>query len=118
VIVDSNGLKVFGEKEWMNHKHGTKQRKVWRKLHLAIDQNGEILSSKLTCHRTSDPSEVDRLLKDINAPICEIIGDGGYDADDTYKALYEHKSRHNQEEIKITIPPNKDFKPSRKSDDS
>lgn len=23
VIVDSTGLKVVGEKEWMNHKHGT-----------------------------------------------------------------------------------------------
>ena len=34
IIVDSTGLKVVGEKEWMNHKHGTRQRKVWRKLHL------------------------------------------------------------------------------------
>ena len=38
VIVDSSGLKVKGEKEWMTYKHGTRQRKVWRKLHIAIDE--------------------------------------------------------------------------------
>lgn len=28
VIVDSTGLKVFGQRKWMHTKHGTKQRKV------------------------------------------------------------------------------------------
>jgi hypothetical protein len=28
IIVDSTGLKVVGEKEWMNHKHGTMQRGI------------------------------------------------------------------------------------------
>jgi len=55
ISVDSTGLKVVGEKEWMNHKHGTKHRKVWRKLHLAINEEGEILSATLTTtHHESD----------------------------------------------------------------
>jgi len=32
IIVDSTGLKVVGEKEWMNHKHGTKQRDLFLQI--------------------------------------------------------------------------------------
>ena len=118
VIVDSTGLKVFGEKEWMNYKHGTRLRKVWRKLHLCINEKGDILSSTLTSHTDSDPGEIDRLLQDIESPIDEVIGDGGYDADDTYKALNNHKKRHNQgHPIKAIIPPNIGFKLARETDD-
>jgi len=31
----------------MNHKHGTRQRKVWRKRHLAVGEDGEILRAEL-----------------------------------------------------------------------
>jgi len=74
IIVDSTGLKVVGEKEWMSHKHGTKQRKVWRKLHLCIDEAGEILSSTLTCHTVSNISQVEELIKEIKVPIKEMLG--------------------------------------------
>lgn len=32
-VVDSTGLKIFGEDEWLEEKHKTK-----RKLHLGLDQ--------------------------------------------------------------------------------
>ena len=32
LILDSTGIKVMGEKEWIKHKHGTKERKIWRKF--------------------------------------------------------------------------------------
>lgn len=118
VIVDSTGVKVFGEKEWMNYKHGTRQRKVWRKLHLCIDKEGKVLSSKLTCHTQSDPSAVDSLLKDIQSPIDEFIADGAYDAEETYNGLNNHKDRLNQENpIKAIIPPNTGFREARETDD-
>ncbi|RZI45465.1 IS5 family transposase [Candidatus Finniella inopinata] len=79
VIVDSSGLKVTGEKEWMNYKHGTRQRKVWRKLHIAIDEQGEILAHELTTHATADSSVVESLLKQIDTPIETLMGNGGYD---------------------------------------
>lgn len=117
VIVDSTGLKVFGEKEWMNHKHGTKQRKVWRKLHMCIDEDGEILSSTLTSHTTSDTSQVDELLKGVEAPIDALIGDGGYDNAPTYKALDEHQKRHNRaQKSQATIPPNTGFQAENETD--
>jgi hypothetical protein len=118
VIVDSTGLKVVGEKEWMNHKHGTKQRKVWRKLHLAINEEGEILSATLTTHHESDVSQVPDLLAQINSQIDTFYGDsGGYDHPGTYAALDNHEERFNQRTpIRTVIPPNLGFRLLQESD--
>jgi len=37
LVIDSTGLQVFGEGEWTVKKHGQEKRRVWRKLHLAVD---------------------------------------------------------------------------------
>ena len=37
LVVDSVGLKVYGEGEWKTGQHGWTQRRTWRKLHLVID---------------------------------------------------------------------------------
>lgn len=37
LVIGSTGLKVFGEGEWKVRKHGHDKRRVWRKLHLAVD---------------------------------------------------------------------------------
>ncbi len=37
VVVDSTGLKVFGEGEWKTRKHGISKRHTWRKLRLAVN---------------------------------------------------------------------------------
>ncbi|MFP9228554.1 hypothetical protein A0E43_08300 [Pectobacterium cacticida] len=37
LVIDSTGLKVFGEGEWKVKKHGAEKLRVWRKLHLAVD---------------------------------------------------------------------------------
>jgi len=118
IIIDSTGLKVVGEKEWMNHKHGTKQRKVWRKLHLAINEDGEILSATLTTHHESDVSQVPDLLAEIDSPIDTFYGDaGGYDHPGTYLALDNHEKRFNQTTpIRTVIPPNLGFRPLQESD--
>jgi len=39
-------------------KHGTKQRKVWLKLQLAINEDGEISRKTLTTNYESDVSQV------------------------------------------------------------
>lgn len=110
IIVDSTGLKVSGEKEWMAYKHGTRERKVWRKLHLCITEAGDILRSTLTCHTTSDTSQVTELLKEIKNPITLFMGDGGYDHPTTYKALEnQQKKQGSSQLIKIIIPPNLEF---------
>ena len=44
VIVDSTGLKVYGKDEWHQEKHNVPARRTWRKLHLAIDENHQVLA--------------------------------------------------------------------------
>jgi hypothetical protein len=36
LLIDSTGLKLFGQGEWQEAKHG-RARRAWRKLHLAFD---------------------------------------------------------------------------------
>ncbi len=57
-VIDSTGLKVFGEGEWKVRQHGYAKRRTWRKLHLCLDEEtGEILSTCLTDNSFKD-SEV------------------------------------------------------------
>ena len=35
IVVDSTGLKIYGEGEWKVRQHGVSKRRTWRKLHLA-----------------------------------------------------------------------------------
>ncbi|NOH03446.1 MAG: IS5 family transposase [Chloroflexi bacterium] len=34
IVLDSTGLKIYGEGEWKVRKHGYSKRRTWRKLHL------------------------------------------------------------------------------------
>jgi len=46
LVIDATGLKVFGEGEWKVRKHGAEKRRVWRKLHMAVDgQSHQIVSA-------------------------------------------------------------------------
>jgi hypothetical protein len=38
LLVDSTGIKVEGEGEWNARKHGGAKRRVWRKIHIGIDE--------------------------------------------------------------------------------
>jgi hypothetical protein len=63
VVVDSTGLKVFGEGEWKMRKHGKSKRRTWRKLHLAVNPDThEIEAETLTENSCDDASQVDNLL--------------------------------------------------------
>ncbi len=100
IVVDSTGLKVFGEKEWLETKHGKQyQRKVWRKLHISIDSQGRIMSEKLTDHKTDDRSCILSLIEPAKRErITELLADSGYDSHKIYQALEEKG-------IKTLIPP-------------
>jgi hypothetical protein len=39
LVVDSTGLKVYGEGEWKVRQHGVGKRRTWRKVHLAVGGN-------------------------------------------------------------------------------
>lgn len=37
LLVDSTGVKIYREGEWLDQKHGVRSRRRRRKLHLAVD---------------------------------------------------------------------------------
>ena len=41
LLIDSTGIKVEGEGEWNARKHGGTKRRVWRKVHIGIDETEE-----------------------------------------------------------------------------
>ena len=76
LVVDSTGLKLFGQGEWSQERHG-RHRRSWRKLHLAIDADtGEIVANALTENDADDISEVPGLLEQIDGEITSFIADG------------------------------------------
>ncbi len=104
VVVDSTGLKVFGEGEWKTRKHGVSKRRTWRKLHLAVNpETQEIEAEVLTENSGHDADQVDDLLEQIEPPIDSFGGDGAYDQWKVYERLAE-------QEIEAIIPPRKNAK--------
>lgn len=79
ILLDSTGLKVFGEGEWKVRQHGCGKRRTWRKLHLAVNPDGhQIIASCLTTNSVHDSEVVSDLLagqKNVDA----VYADGAYD---------------------------------------
>lgn len=104
VVVDSTGVKVYGEGEWKTRQHGISKRRTWRKLHLGVDEaTGEILAAMATPNDVHDGEVLNNILDAIEEPIEQVSTDGAYD------------QRHCYDEIdakgaKAVIPPRKDAK--------
>ena len=62
LMIDSTGLKVYGEGEWKVRKHGWSKRRTWREVHLAMDANTGQLCAALMTHQDEGDGEV--------SPIC------------------------------------------------
>jgi hypothetical protein len=87
LIVDSTGLKLFGQGEWDEEKHG-RTRRSWRKLHLAIDAgSGEIVANALTDNGADDVGEVPGLLEQFEGEVASVIADGAYDGEPVYQTV-------------------------------
>lgn len=62
IVMDSSGLKIFGEGEWKVRSHGKSKRRTWRKLHVGVDSHsGEIQAAALTTNNVSDSQMVTSL---------------------------------------------------------
>ena len=102
-IVDSTGLKICAEGEWHTRKHGEKRRKRWKKLHIAVDEDGRILASKVTDSPVQDPSQVPDLLDQFEKEIDPFVGDWIYDQEPVYEAGEQHSPG-----ATLVVPPRKD----------
>lgn len=88
LVIDSTGMKVYGEGEWKVRQHGYSKRRTWRKLHLAIDpESHEILGAVVTEPGVTDAEAVPDLLGQVGRPIVTVGADGAYDQEDVYRSV-------------------------------
>lgn len=104
ILVDSTGLKIFGEGEWKVRKHGYVKRRTWRKLHLAVNaKSQEIEAFQLTELNVQDGETLPHLLNEIEEQINGVTGDGAYDQYKIYKISKEKR-------FTLIVPPKRDAK--------
>ena len=113
LLIDSTGLKLFGQGEWQEEKHG-RARRSWRKLHLAFDADtDEIVASLLTGNEADDAGRIPDLLGQIEGEIASVTADGAYDGEPTYQAI---TSRQPGRPPTVTIPPRSTAVPGTQGD--
>ena len=99
IVVDSSGLKVYGEGEWKVRKHGYSKRRTWRKIHLASDsQTMQITACELTKNDVHDGTILPNLLED---NVKDVYADGAYDWKELHKDVENNGG-------KLIAPPRKD----------
>ena len=112
LVIDSTGLKLFGQGEWDEEKHG-RARRSWRKLHLAVNADtGEIIAGMLTDNAADDADQVLALLGQIEGEIASVTADGAYDGEPVYQVVITHQSDPVPD---IVIPPRASAVPSAQS---
>ena len=110
LVIDSTGLKIVGDGEWHAHIHNTSnKRRSWRKLHLGVDGEGFVVTSRLTDSGGDDALVGVGMLEDLEASIAHFTADGAYDRKTIYKAI----AGRGAPAVKIVIPPRKTASPSK-----
>ena len=101
LIVDSTGLKLYGEGEWRVRVHGWAKRRTWRKLHIGMDAATQQVSAALITNRdVVDPRVLPKLLKQVEGSIERVYADGAYDSRECYRAIHKRQAQ-------AVIPPRK-----------
>ena len=107
LLIDSTGIKAEGEGEWNARKHGGSKRRIWRKVHIGIDEETlEVRAVEITSSNVGDAPVLPDLLNQIpsDQDIGSVTADGAY---------YTHKCHETIAAISAhaVIPPRKNAKP-------
>jgi hypothetical protein len=104
VVIDSTGVKIFGEGEWKVRQHGYSKRRTWRKLHLAVNEATlEIVACAVSENSLTDGEALSDLLEQIPEPIKQVSTDGAYDWFSCYESITQYQA-------KAVIPPRENAK--------
>ncbi|MBD9529806.1 IS5 family transposase [Paracoccus sp. PAR01] len=107
LLIDSTGIKVEGEGEWHARKHGGRKRRIWRKVHLGIDEETlEIRAVEFTSSDIGDAPMLPGLLDQIppDQEIGSVTADGAYDTRKCHDAIADRGAA-------AIIPPRRNAKP-------
>ena len=107
LLIDSTGIKAEGEGEWNARKHGGPKRRVWRKIHIGIDEETlEVRAVEATGGNIGDAPMLPELLTQIpsDQDIGSVNADGAYDTRKCHEAIAARRAH-------AVIPPRKNAKP-------
>ena len=106
LLIDSTGIKAEGEGEWNARKHGGPKRRLWRKIHIGVDeQTLEIRAIEVTGSNMGDAPMLPDLLSQIapDQEIGSVTADGAYDTRKCHDAIAARDAH-------AAIPPRKNAK--------
>lgn len=99
VVVDSTGLKIYGEGEWKVRKHGSSKRRRWIKVHLAVDADEkDVVGVEVTTEEWGDSEVFAGLIDQVVGEIEQIDADGAYDTYEAYEVAQERQAT-------LVVPP-------------
>lgn len=102
IVVDSTGVKIFGEGEWKVRQHGQTKRRTWRKLHIGVNADNHFIeAAAVTTNNVKDSEILEDLLEQIDDSISQVSADGAYDAHYVYNMIVNKGAQ-------AVIPPRKD----------
>ena len=88
LVVDSTGLKVYGEGEWKVRQHGWTRRRTWVKVHLGVDAaTQEVRVAAVTASTAPDGRQLPALLAEEPAALAQVTGDGAYEGRACYAVV-------------------------------
>ncbi len=87
LVMDSTGLKIFGEGEWKMRTHGKQKRRTWRKYHVTVNPDShEVTAVELTEANVHDCTVLSTLLS-TQKNIGNIYADGAYSFKQNFDAI-------------------------------
>ncbi len=103
LLIDGTGIKAESEGEWHARKHGGPKRRIWRKIHLGIDEETlEIRAIEVTDNHIGDAPMLPGLLQQIpvDEEVASVTADGAYDTRKCHDAIADRGAH-------AVIPPRK-----------
>ncbi len=93
LVIDSSGLKVYGEGEWQARTHGKAKRRTWLKLPISMDaETHHLRAASITDKDVLDRHAMAELLEQTAAEIERVCADGAYDFEQCYRAIKKHQA--------------------------
>lgn len=105
LLIDSTGIKPDGEENARNH--GGSKRRIWRKVHIGIDEETlEVRAGEITGSRIGDAPVLPDQLEQIPADeqIGSVTADGAYETHKCHEVIATRRAA-------AVIPPRKNAKP-------
>ena len=87
LVIDSTGLKIFGEGEWKTRTHGKQKRRTWRKYHVSVNPaTHEVTAIELTEANVHDCTVMPALLS-TQKNVGKVYADGAYSFKEGFDAI-------------------------------